>query len=132
MGKQKRNHADSCEVTVPCTEQDLPLEMLRQLIEDNLICEEIPFDLLADQYPSLLEEWYPGYPAAPRAMTEEDPMRLMGNIKNGVVSFKELPDLGSFPLGDVDSSLEGERQVWLRQEKGAWTVHIVMDNELPV
>ncbi len=116
------------EISVPFTNENLPLETLTQLIEENLIDEEIPFEVLADQYPSLLDDWYPGYPVMPRKMTPEDPMCLAGYIKNGTVSFKDAPELGTIALkAGANSPPDGEYQVWLRMDNDSWLIHVVME-----
>jgi hypothetical protein len=116
------------EISVPFTNEDFPLETLSQLIEAGLIKVEIPFEVLADQYPSLLEDWYPGYPAMLRKMTPEDPMRLAGYITNGTVSFKDIPEMGTIALkAGANSPPDGEYQVWVTMDKGSWVIHVVME-----
>ncbi|MGD0665575.1 MAG: hypothetical protein ABSA17_07630 [Rhabdochlamydiaceae bacterium] len=116
-------------VMVPLREENLPLETLKQLLEDDLIQEEIPFEVLANQYPSLLDNWYPGYPVMLRMMTPEDPMCLVGYIKDGSVSFKEMPELGSLSLDMGSNPLaEGEYKVWLKMDKDSWFIHVVVDD----
>ncbi len=44
------------------------LEALLALIDNGLVKDEIPFDLIASEYPELLEKWYPGFPGVPRAL----------------------------------------------------------------
>ncbi|HSW86194.1 MAG TPA: hypothetical protein VLG49_01700 [Rhabdochlamydiaceae bacterium] len=128
MTQQKKKDGKNQNVTISLTKQDLPLETLKQLIEENLLMDEIPFEILVDQYPSLLKEWYPGYPGAPRMMTTEDPICLLGYIKNGTVSFKEMPEIGNVPLDiDINASLEGEHNVWVKKEKDSWIMHVAVD-----
>jgi len=132
MSKPKKNSVKSQHVQIPLTKQDLPIEVLKQLIEQNLINDELPFELLAEQYPSLLEEWYPGYPGMPRMMTTDDPICVLGSIKNGTVSFKEMPELGDISLGgDVDPPLEGDHKVWLQSKNGSWVIYVVSDDTSP-
>ena len=109
---------------------EVSLEEFKQLINDGEIKEEIPFELLIDQYPSLVVDWYPGYPGVPRKMTKKDPIRHKGWVKDGVLTLK-----GSFGLKGPsislrdDDSLDGEREVWLVQEDdGAVTVHVIEEN----
>ena len=119
------------EISVPLTNEDFPLETLAQLIEEDLIDEEIPFEVLADQYPSLLDDWYPGYPAMPRMMTPEDPMCLAGYIKNGTVSFKDAPELGAIALkAGKNPPPDGEYQVWVRMDNDSWIIHVMVDENL--
>ena len=130
MTKRKKNPSIQDEITIPLTAQDLPLEELKQLIDSNLITDELPFELLATHYPSLLSEWYPGYPDAPRPMTKKDPMRCRGYIKNGTVTFRDIPGLkdSPIPLGE-NIALEGEHDVWLtRDDNDAWFVHVIVDD----
>lgn len=123
MTKQKK-YKEYLEV--PMTSEDLPLEALTQMIEDNLIQDELPFKLLATQYPSLLEKWYPGYPGMVREMTPEDPICTTGYIENGTVTFKDLPELGKVELkGDVP--LKGEYQIWLQARDNSWFIHVVAE-----
>ena len=129
MAMQKRKTEKTGIATASFAEQDLPLETLVQLIGDGLISDEIPFELLADQYPSLLEDWYPGYPGAPRMMTPEDPMCLVGRIENGTISFKGMPGLKNIPFAsDINPKLEGEHKVWLRREKDSWFIHVTIND----
>ena len=117
-------------ITVPLRDEDLPLETLKQLIEANLIKEEIPFEVLANQYPSLLDDWYPGYPTMLRMVTPEDPMCLVGYIKNGTVSFKDMPEIGAIALNaGIDPPSDGEYQIWLRMDKESWFIHVVIDED---
>jgi hypothetical protein len=121
--KKHRNY-----LKVPMTSEDLPLEALEQMIQDGLIQDELPFELLASQYPTLLDKWYPGYPGMMRQMTPEDPMCLTGYIENGTVTFKDWPDLGRISLGK-DSHLKGEYKVWLRAKGKSWFIYVVAEVE---
>lgn len=125
MTKRKK---DRYHMKVPMTCKDVPLEALKQMIEDNLIQNELPFELLATHYPSLLDQWYPGYPGMLRKMTSEDPMCLTGYIENGMVTFKDIPDLGKISLGE-DVPLKGEYKVWLQAKGKSWFIHVVADVE---
>ncbi len=119
------------EITIPITPQDLPIEELKKLIDSNCIQEELPFELLAIHYPSLLEEWYPGYPAVPRMMTQEDPICCQGVIEKGMLAIKDIPGLenSSVPI-EGNPPLEGEYEVWLKKsEDGAWFIHVVVEDQ---
>ncbi len=115
------------EIEIPLS--DLPLEEFKKLISSGVIEEEIPFELLCDLYPTLLKEWYPGYPGAPRERTQEDPMCLVGDIRNGKVVFNGFSMLANFSIpleGDVP--FEGEHEVWLRRDGDAWIINIVAES----
>lgn len=112
------------------TEKNLPLEELRQLIDEEMIDEEIPFDILADEYPSLLKDWYPGYPGTPREMTDEDPYCMVGELKDGVITFVEQPDLKIPFEPEGDTPEEGEYMVWIRSVNDMWDVVVIpMEDE---
>lgn len=127
--KWKEKKVKQVQVSVPLTNEHLPLETLKQLIEDDLISDELPFDLLAEQYPSLLGEWYPGYPGHPRKMTLDDPFPVRGYIKNGTITFKGIPGLETIPFGEEGTELEeGEYEVWLKEHSdSSWLIHVVAD-----
>lgn len=128
--KWKEKKIKQVQVSVPLTNEHLPLETLEQLIEDNLISDELPFELLAKQYPSLLDKWYPGYPGYPREMTPDDPFPMRGYIKNGTISFKGIPGLEIVPFGEGGAELEeGEYKVWLKKESDSWSIHVVADDK---
>ena len=78
MKKQKfRNVA---EIVLPIT--DFSLEEFEEIIHSGRVEGEVPFDLLAEHYPELMLEWYPGYPGTPRPMTEEDPIPAQAQVQN--------------------------------------------------
>jgi hypothetical protein len=99
---------------------------MNQKIQEPLIPEEIPFELLAISYPSLLDEWYPGYPGRPREMTVNDPICTLGFIKNGKKTFKDFPELEDVPFSDEKGvCLEGEYKIWLKSEGDSWFIYTV-------
>lgn len=109
--------------------EEISLEVLRGFIDQNLIKNEIPFELVASKYPSLLSEWYPGYPGMPRKMNENDPLLCRGYIKNGQVTFINMfgPPLGPIDL-DKDAELEeGEYQIWLKYANGQYSILVVSE-----
>ncbi len=113
-------------IEIPLTNKELSLDSLIQLIENNMIEDELPFDLLFEQYPSLLSRWYPGYPLEPRMMTDKDPIRCRGNIKNKMLTIPEFNN-SEFPL-DENCKLEGKYDVWLvKNDNNEFFVHIVED-----
>lgn len=126
MKKNKKLDENEDTITVPLSSDTLPLESLKDLINNNLITEELPFDLIAKEYPSLLSDWYPGFPNEPRLMNPEDPIPTIGYIKNGTVTFKEMPGLENeqISLGDCENNeLEGEYTIWLKKESdGNWNI----------
>jgi hypothetical protein len=125
MVKRKSRSTNKYEAEVSI--EDISLEAFKQLIASGMIRDEIPFELLSTHYPSLLDNWYPGYPGVPRKMTADDPLCLDGYIKNGMVTFK---DFGSGPIPiDADSSLEGEHKVWLQKDEDSFLIHVVVDND---
>jgi hypothetical protein len=127
MVKRTRNSKKKKEHIVSVDVQDFPLEALQQFIDDNTIKGELPFELLATHYPSLLSEWYPGYPGAPRMQTEEDPIPCRAYIKNGMITILDAPGLENIPLEDCTE--EGEYDVWLQLEDDSVVVHIVEKDE---
>jgi len=121
--KQAKNHR---ELGISMPTQDLPLEAIKQLIDQGLFKEEIPFERLAAHYPSLLKEWYPGYPGSPRMMTQQDPFKVRGVINNGKLTLKDLPGLKDIPM-EKNVGLEGEYDVWLKKDiKDSWVVYAVV------
>lgn len=117
------------EIEISLNAKDFPLETLKELIDQNVFDEELPFELLVEEYPSLLSDWYPGYPGVPRKMTPEDPISCRGTVKGDQVSLNLLGqgDL-SFPL-EGRGIQDGQYDVWL-QKKGEndWFLHIVQDD----
>lgn len=128
MKKNKKKE----EIMIPLTSTDLHVDKLKELIDNNVINEEIPFELIAKEYPSLLEEWYPGYPLEPRMMTPDDPIPALGYIKNGTITFKDMLGLENkqIPIGDKESlKLEGEYKVWLKNEGKNWEITVVANEK---
>lgn len=114
-------------VSTPLTNEAFPLEVLKHLIEKGMIQDEIPFKILATEYPSLLEDWYPGFPGMPRMMTPEDPMCVVGHIENGMISFKDM-GIDNIPMETNNHpQLNGEHKVWLIRENDSWFVHVVVN-----
>lgn len=99
----------------------MPLETLVELIDNGFIQDELPFDLLAKEYPSLLNEWYPGYPGAPRYMTEEDPMLVDARVEGSFLVILDMPDLGKIPLhSDAKKLGNGECKAWIKRDGDSW------------
>lgn len=107
--------------------EELSLEALRGFIDQNLIKNEIPFELIAIRYPSLLSEWYPGYPCRPRRMNKNDPVPCSGYIKNGQVTLSNIfgSPLGPIELDKAQNLKEGEYQIWLQCRSGQYSIFIV-------
>ncbi len=122
----RKNKIRQQRITCKLTNEHLPLRILKELIDRNMIQDEIPFELLAVEYPSLLEEWYPGYPGFPREMNEGDPICAMGHLKNGTVTL-DIAGLVNSPIpceGAID--LEGKYKMWLKKEGDSWSIYIAM------
>lgn len=99
----------------------MPLETLVELIDNGYIQDELPFDFLAKEYPSLLNEWYPGYPGIPRYMTEDDPMFVEARVEGAFLVIPEMPDLDKIALpSDAEKFGEGECKAWIKREGDSW------------
>jgi hypothetical protein len=117
MKRRKSRNVE--EISVPIT--DLPLEEFEKIIHSGCVEGEIPFDLLAEHYPDLMIEWYPGYPGTPRPMTEEDPIPAQAQVQNGkiILTVRGMGDL-EFPNDILD---DGTYAIWLRIDgEGEWDV----------
>ena len=85
--------------------------------------DELPFEFLSKEYPSLLNEWYPGYPGVPRYMTEEDPMLVDGRVEDTFLVIPDMPNLDKIPLPpDVKEFGDGECKAWIRKDSDSWVV----------
>lgn len=102
----------------------MPLETLLALIDNGLIKDEIPFDIIVSEYPELLEKWYPGFPGMPRLMNENDPVCVDGIVEGDFVIIQDIPGLGKLHVpGIVEEGFgKGKRKVWLQQEDDEWTI----------
>ena len=109
-----RNFQSSC----PLTNESLPLEVLVELIDNEQVEGEIPFDLIVKEYPSLLDEWYPGYPGEPREMTEDDPVPVTGRVEGEFLVVDAIPGLGKIPIPPpVPESLHGQECcLWMKRD----------------
>jgi hypothetical protein len=109
---------------IALNKEEMPLEVLVTMIDNGLIEEEIPFDLITNEYPELLEKWYPGFPGIPRLMNEDDPFCVDG-IKDGeFVIIQGVPGIDRIHVpGLVESEFEmGKCKVWLRKEADEWII----------
>ncbi len=112
------------QIEIALNKKDIPLETLLNMIDNGLIENEIPFDLLAKEYPELLERWYPGFPGFPREMNEGDPFCVDGVIKGEFVIIQDLPDIGKLHVPGVKESefKMGKCKVWLKKEGNEWVI----------
>jgi hypothetical protein len=111
-------------VEIALTKEEMPLETLLTLIDNGLVGDEIPFDIIANEYPELLEKWYPGFPGVPRSMNEDDPFCVDGIVKGEFVFIKGIPGIDKLHVpGIIDKEFEmGKCKVWLKMEDGEWTI----------
>jgi hypothetical protein len=111
------------EVNIPL--EEMPLDSLVELIESGAIQEEIPFDAIAEHYPVLLDVWYPGFPGDPREMTEQDPIRCRGQVRNKLITL-ELLEV-SF---EVENWPDGTYDFFLREaDNGHWIILFAIEQE---
>lgn len=111
------------QVEIALTKEEMPLETLLALIDNGVIKDEIPFDLIANEYPELLEKWYPGFPGVPRAMNDDDPFCVNGIVKGEFVTIKDIPGIDKLHVpGIVEREFGGKCKVWLKKEGGEWTI----------
>lgn len=112
------------QVEIALTKKEMPLETLLALIDNGVIKDEIPFDLIVNEYPELLEKWYPGFPTIPRAMNEGDPFCVDGIVKGEFVIIKDIPSIDKLHVpGIVEKEFgTGKCKVWLKKEDGKWTI----------
>jgi len=98
----------------------IPLETLVECIESGAIKEEIPFDALVEHYPTLLDDWYPGFPCKPRKMTEQDPIRCQGRVSKQLVTL-ELEEEVSIEINE--NWPEGRHNFFLKKDDlGDWSI----------
>jgi hypothetical protein len=112
------------QVEIALTKESMPLETFLALIDDGLIKEEIPFNLIANEYPELLEEWYPGFPGAPRAANGDDPFCVDGIVEGEFVIVQDIPGIDRLHVpGIVEGEFGiGKCKVWLKKEDGEWEI----------
>lgn len=112
------------QVEIALAKEEMPLETLLALIDNGLIKDEIPFDLIVNEYPELLEKWYPGFPGYPRAMNEDDPFCVDGIVKDEFVIIQDIPGIDRLPVpGILESEFRtGKCKVWLHNEGGEWII----------
>lgn len=109
-------------------EGDLPIEDFVKLIEDGYFHEEIPFLFLADAYPNLMMAWYPGFPNEPREMTEQDPVRLIGYVTKGIISFKGFPEEEPLELPEAYKDVpDGFYTAWIVPIEDSWSLYLQPD-----
>ena len=110
------------QVTLPLTSQEIPLEALVALIESGQIQDEIPFELIAEEYPDLLDDWYPGYPGFPREMTEGDPFCARGIVEGAFLILYDIPGIDKIPISPLaeEEFGIGECKVWLKKDGDSW------------
>ena len=121
MKIRKKKMSCTQEVKIPLA--DLSVEDFKKIIQSGCIEGEVPFDLLAEHYPELLSEWYPGYPGVQRMSTKDDPFPARARVQNGMMTL-DLPGFRDTPR-PVDADVEdGFYDVWLKKgESGEWTLH---------
>ena len=112
------------QVEIALTKEEMPLETLVALIDSGLVKDEIPFDLIAKEYPDLLEKWYPGFPGIPRLRNKDDPFCVDGIVKGEFVVLKGIPGIDKLHVpGIVEGKFgTGKCKVWLKKEDGEWTI----------
>ncbi len=126
MKRKKKVH----DVQVDLRPDEVPLEVLVELIEAGGIQEEIPFDFLAEHYSELLDEWYPGFPGAPRKMSKEDPVRCRGRVHNGFLELIDIPGAEKIALGGELYLSEKEHDLFLKQDgDGGWFIYLASGAE---
>lgn len=120
MVKKKCQKQETEEIEVPI--QDISLEQFEELIENGCFKDELPFDFLADCYPEVLVDWYPGYPVEPRDPREADPFPCRALVKEGKLIINESEEL-DFPKGDEIPS-EGEYDVFIQKTDDMHRIHL--------
>ncbi len=98
------------------------LELLEEFIENGLVQDEIPFELIAKEYPKLLDDWYPGYPGYPRMATKDDPFCVDGKIEGEFLILYDIPGIDKLPISlDVEKEFgAGDCRVWLKKDGASW------------
>lgn len=119
-------------ITLPLTSQEIPLESLVALIESGQIQDEIPFELLAEEYPDLLDDWYPGYPGAPRKAVEGDPFCVEGRVEEACLILYDIPGIDKIPISPMAKQEFGigECRVWLKKDGDSWVATLQRHDNL--
>jgi hypothetical protein len=124
-----KRKAKSQRVEISLSLEQVPLEAFVQLIEQGIIQEEIPFDLLAKHYPELLDEWYPGYPGSARLQTAEDPFPCRGEFRNGLLTLDLGKESLSMPLQEPHPP-EGRYELLIKKDDhGEWIAYVTGEAE---
>ena len=128
MVKIKRKKKTKTEVTYPI--EVLSLEDLQAFIDQEIVKNEIPFEVLASHYPSLLSDWYPGYPGRPRRMNKNDPISCRGYIKDGRVTLDGIfgADLGPMDFEKSFDVKEGEYLIWIHYKNNQFSMTITCES----
>jgi hypothetical protein len=124
MKRKKPKNQSSSRITLPI--EAISLEVLQGMVEQNLVKNEIPFEVLADHYPSLLSGWYPGYPSTPRRMDKNDPIPCRGYIKCDQVTLSSAfgPPMGPIDFAKGADLEEGEYEIWLKCDDDQYFIFI--------
>lgn len=128
MVKIKRKKHTKTKMTMPI--EEVSLEALQAFIDQDLVKDEIPFEVLANHYPSLLSDWYPGYPGRPRPMNNNDPIPCHGYIKDGRVTLNDIfgADLGPIDLEMGIDVKEGEYLIWIHCKNNQFSMTIACES----
>lgn len=108
--KKRKSHTTQ-EIEIPIT--DLSLESFREIIMSGQVEGEIPFDLLAEHYPELLSEWYPGYPGDGRCDHSSDPIPVQCRIEKGKIAVV-TPGLEWLDFPEPAEIPDGIYYAWLK------------------
>lgn len=128
MVRIKRKKKVKAEMNVSL--EEVSLEEMQAFIDQGLVKSEIPFEVLANQYPPLLSDWYQGYPGTPRRMNENDPIPCQGYIKDGQVTLNDVfgSSLGPIDLEKGSDIKEGEYLIWIHYKNKQFSMTIVCDS----
>ena len=118
------------QITFPLTSRKIPLESLVALIESGQIQDEIPFELIAKEYPDLLDDWYSGYPGVPREATEGDPFCADGRVEGEFLTLYDIPGIDKIPISPLvkEEFGIGECKVWLKNDGDSWVATLQRDD----
>lgn len=118
------------QVIFPLTSKEIPLALLVALIENGQIQDEIPFDLIAEEYPDLLNDWYPGYPGFPREMMEGDPVYAEGRVEGEFLILYDISGIDKMPISPLvkEEFGIGECKVWLKKDGDSWMATLQRHN----
>jgi len=112
------------QIKIALNKEEMPLEALVAMIDKGLIKNEIPFDFISNEYPELLEKWYPGFPGIPRHMNEDDPICVDGIQEGEFVIIQGVPGFDRIHVPEFAESKPelGKCKVWLRKEADEWII----------